>query len=170
MLFWESYSIAVIVIYAAIKPSSVIYLFIIHLFIIYPLVLQIQVGSLIGQFFSILSRHRVKLDSQFANVMVSVVVVEGLGRSLNPDVDILAMVRQLLLSPFWPSAMCEPKGKCQLKAKVMCVHVTAEHCLFAMHRSLLCFIHLCEWLSHDHEQSSPDHEQPSHDHEQSSHD
>ena len=59
--------------------------------------LQVKVGELFGDFFSILSRHRVRLDSSFVNVMIAVVMVEGLGRGLNPDMDILHTLRKYLI-------------------------------------------------------------------------
>ena len=79
--------------------------------------LQVKVGELFGDFFSILSRHRVRLDSSFVNVMIAVVMVEGLGRGLNPDMDILHTLRKYLIK-VWTGSYW----------RRVCSEVVAEHC------------------------------------------
>lgn len=59
----------------------------------YVFLLQLDVGALIGNFFRVLSEHKVKLDSNFVNIMLAVMVVEGLGRSLDPNIDIIALMK-----------------------------------------------------------------------------
>ncbi|CAH1777512.1 unnamed protein product [Owenia fusiformis] len=58
---------------------------------------QIQVGVLLSDVFSLLRRHRIKMESQFASVMLAIFVLEGLGRSLDPDLDILEKAKPILL-------------------------------------------------------------------------
>ena len=79
--------------------------------------LQVKVGELFGDFFSILSRHRVRLDSSFVNVMIAVVMVEGLGRGLNPDMDILHTLRKYLIK-VWTGSYW----------RRVCSEVVAKHC------------------------------------------
>ena len=78
---------------------------------------QVKVGELFGDFFSILSRHRVRLDSSFVNVMIAVVMVEGLGRGLNPDMDILHTLRKYLIK-VWTGSY----------GRRVCSEVVSEHC------------------------------------------
>ena len=59
--------------------------------------LQIQVGELLSDVFGVLSKHKVMVESNFASMLLAIFVVEGLGRSLNPDLDILERARPFLL-------------------------------------------------------------------------
>ena len=58
---------------------------------------QIKVSVLLTDLFSVLSRHRVKLESNFVTIILAMTVLEGLGRSLDPDLDILRKASRLLL-------------------------------------------------------------------------
>lgn len=58
---------------------------------------QVQVGKLLSDVFSVLSKHRVKMESNFASVLLAIFVLEGLGRSLDPDIDILEKAKPILL-------------------------------------------------------------------------
>ena len=40
---------------------------------------------------------QVKLESNFASMVIAIMVLEGLGRSLDPNLDILEMAKPLLL-------------------------------------------------------------------------
>lgn len=42
------------------------------------------------ELFAAMIRHRVKQDGSFSSVILSMVVIEGLGRSLDPNIDIFA--------------------------------------------------------------------------------
>ena len=50
---------------------------------------RIDVADLLSKVFNVLHKHRVKLDPNFASVVLAIMVLEGLGRSLDPDLDIL---------------------------------------------------------------------------------
>ncbi len=56
-----------------------------------------QVGVLLEDLFSLLIRHKVKLESNFASIMLAIMVLEGLGRSLDPNLDILEAAKPVLL-------------------------------------------------------------------------
>lgn len=48
--------------------------------------------------FSIVAEHQVSLDSSFTTVILSVMVLEGFGRSLDPDLDLFQCARPYLLN------------------------------------------------------------------------
>lgn len=50
------------------------------------------------ELFSAMVRHRVKQDGSFSSVILSIVVIEGLGRSLDPNIDIFAEVLPFLFA------------------------------------------------------------------------
>ncbi|XP_076589636.1 putative aarF domain-containing protein kinase 2 isoform X2 [Chaetodon auriga] len=58
---------------------------------------KIQVGDLLSRVFGLLIKHKVKLESNFASVVFAIMVLEGLGRSLDPNLDILDLAKPLLL-------------------------------------------------------------------------
>uniref|UniRef100_UPI0037E7F867 uncharacterized aarF domain-containing protein kinase 2 n=1 Tax=Semicossyphus pulcher TaxID=241346 RepID=UPI0037E7F867 len=63
-----------------------------------PLALgKIQVGDLLSRVFGLLIKHKVKLESNFASIVFAIMVLEGLGRSLDPNLDILDLAKPLLL-------------------------------------------------------------------------
>ena len=50
---------------------------------------QFQVSYILRQLFSMAIRHRVKIESNFATIMLAIMIAEGVGRGLDPDIDIL---------------------------------------------------------------------------------
>ena len=58
---------------------------------------QIDVGQLLSDLFSVLVKHHVKLESNFVSIMLSIMVLEGLGRSLDPNLDLLEKAKPVLL-------------------------------------------------------------------------
>lgn len=58
---------------------------------------KLQVALLLSQVFRLLMTHEVKLESNFASIMFAILVLEGLGRSLDPKIDILEAARPLLV-------------------------------------------------------------------------
>ncbi|XP_064636450.1 uncharacterized aarF domain-containing protein kinase 2-like [Lineus longissimus] len=59
---------------------------------------KIQAAELLTSVFSTLSRHKVKLESNFASIVIAIMVLEGLGRVLDPELDLLEKARPMLLS------------------------------------------------------------------------
>ncbi|XP_015174403.1 PREDICTED: uncharacterized aarF domain-containing protein kinase 2-like isoform X1 [Polistes dominula] len=53
---------------------------------------NVNVSTVVSELFSAMVRHRVKQDGSFSSVILSMVVIEGLGRSLDPNIDIFAEV------------------------------------------------------------------------------
>ncbi|XP_069019724.1 uncharacterized aarF domain-containing protein kinase 2 isoform X1 [Embiotoca jacksoni] len=63
-----------------------------------PLALgKIQVADLLSRVFGLLIKHKVKLESNFVSIVLAIMVLEGLGRSLDPNLDILDLAKPLLL-------------------------------------------------------------------------
>ncbi|XP_068459276.1 uncharacterized aarF domain-containing protein kinase 2 [Clinocottus analis] len=58
---------------------------------------KFQVGELLSRVFGLLIKHKVKLESNFASIVFAIMVLEGLGRSLDPNLDILDLIKPLLL-------------------------------------------------------------------------
>ncbi|KAM9352638.1 putative aarF domain-containing protein kinase 2 [Symphorus nematophorus] len=58
---------------------------------------KIQVGELLSRVFGLLIKHKVKLESNFASIVFAIMVLEGLGRSLDPNLDILDLAKPMLL-------------------------------------------------------------------------
>ncbi|XP_076332459.1 putative aarF domain-containing protein kinase 2 isoform X3 [Tachypleus tridentatus] len=59
---------------------------------------KLDVGNLLNEVFKLLITHRVKLESNFVSIILGILVLEGLGRSLNPDLDLLQAAAPYLLS------------------------------------------------------------------------
>ncbi|KAF4787552.1 aarF domain-containing protein kinase 2 [Turdus rufiventris] len=62
-----------------------------------PCLFQLQVGNLLSSVFKLLMTHKVKLESNFASIIFAIMVLEGLGRSLDPELDILEAAKPLLI-------------------------------------------------------------------------
>ncbi|XP_014415366.2 uncharacterized aarF domain-containing protein kinase 2 isoform X7 [Camelus ferus] len=58
---------------------------------------KLQVSSLLSNVFKLLMTHKVKLESNFASIVFAIMVLEGLGRSLDPKLDILEAAKPFLL-------------------------------------------------------------------------
>ena len=48
--------------------------------------------------FSTLVRHRVRLDANFSSVVIAIAIVEGLGRVLDPQLDLVRRARPYLVT------------------------------------------------------------------------
>jgi predicted unusual protein kinase regulating ubiquinone biosynthesis (AarF/ABC1/UbiB family) len=53
--------------------------------------------QLIGTILSLCGKHRVKLESNFVSVIIAIAVLEGVGRGLDPDVNILRAALPVLV-------------------------------------------------------------------------
>ncbi|XP_010073031.1 PREDICTED: uncharacterized aarF domain-containing protein kinase 2, partial [Pterocles gutturalis] len=58
---------------------------------------KLQVADLLSNVFKLLMTHKVKLESNFASIIFAIMVLEGLGRSLDPELDILEAAKPLLI-------------------------------------------------------------------------
>jgi len=61
---------------------------------------KLQVGVLLSQVLNLSRTHRVKLDSAFTSTVLAVIIIEGIGRTLDPSLNILKIAfRALVPSP-----------------------------------------------------------------------
>ncbi|XP_037370390.1 uncharacterized aarF domain-containing protein kinase 2 [Talpa occidentalis] len=58
---------------------------------------KLEVSSLLSNVFKLLMTYQVKLESNFASIVFAIMVLEGLGRSLDPKLDILDAAKPFLL-------------------------------------------------------------------------
>ncbi|CEJ90964.1 Putative ABC1 family protein [[Torrubiella] hemipterigena] len=60
---------------------------------------NIKIGDILQQVLAMVRNHHVRMEGDFVNVVISILLLEGIGRSLNPDVDLLSsslpILRQL---------------------------------------------------------------------------
>ncbi|KAI7870471.1 hypothetical protein BDF14DRAFT_1873937 [Spinellus fusiger] len=56
----------------------------------------VKIGNLLHETMSMVRNHRVKLEGDFVNVIVSIMLLEGIGRQLNPDLDLFKMALPVL--------------------------------------------------------------------------
>ncbi|KKK14431.1 hypothetical protein AOCH_001247 [Aspergillus ochraceoroseus] len=60
---------------------------------------NIKIGDILSEVLSMVRRHHVRLEGDFVNVVISILLLEGIGRSMNPDLDLfksaLPILRQL---------------------------------------------------------------------------
>ncbi|TKR78221.1 hypothetical protein L596_019063 [Steinernema carpocapsae] len=59
---------------------------------------QLHVSQLLSDLFSVVSRHRVSLEPSFTSVVLSVMILEGFGRSLHPELDLFLCARPYVFS------------------------------------------------------------------------
>ena len=74
----------------------VICCYIILLFIFIYLLLQFNVSKILSDLLSIVSTHKVSLEPNFTCVVLALMVLEGLGRSLDPNLDLLDGAKMFL--------------------------------------------------------------------------
>ncbi|MCJ1306768.1 hypothetical protein MMC25_000411 [Agyrium rufum] len=60
---------------------------------------NIKIGDILNQVLSMVRSHHVRMEGDFVNVVISILLLEGIGRSLDPDLDLfrsaLPILRQL---------------------------------------------------------------------------
>ncbi|KAF9950263.1 hypothetical protein BGZ70_001446 [Mortierella alpina] len=60
---------------------------------------EIKIGDLLAEVMSMVRTHHVPMEGDFANVVISILILEGIGRQLNPNIDLfktaLPILRQL---------------------------------------------------------------------------
>lgn len=61
---------------------------------------RIGVSSLLQQVFQLCYTHQVKLESKYAMIAVAIGVVEGVGRQLDPDIDLLREAAPYVLKAY----------------------------------------------------------------------
>jgi aarF domain-containing kinase len=60
---------------------------------------NVKIGDILQKVLNMVRNHHVRLEGDFVNVVISILLLEGIGRSLNPNVDLLSsslpILRQL---------------------------------------------------------------------------
>ncbi|QUC23739.1 uncharacterized protein UV8b_07980 [Ustilaginoidea virens] len=60
---------------------------------------SVKIGDILQRVLAMVRRHHVRMEGDFVNVVISILLLEGIGRSLNPDLDLLSsslpILRQL---------------------------------------------------------------------------
>ena len=51
---------------------------------------RVDVSQLLQSVFTTLMKHRVRLDANFSSVVIAIAIVEGLGRVLDPQLDLVS--------------------------------------------------------------------------------
>ncbi|PHH66540.1 hypothetical protein CDD81_7015 [Ophiocordyceps australis] len=51
---------------------------------------SVRIGDVLQRVLSMVRQHHVRLEGDFVNVVISILLLEGIGRSLDPDVDLLS--------------------------------------------------------------------------------
>lgn len=51
---------------------------------------NIKIGDILNEVLSMVRGHHVRLEGDFVNVVLSILLLEGIGRSLNPDLDLFS--------------------------------------------------------------------------------
>ncbi|KAI8626006.1 ABC1 family protein [Xylariaceae sp. FL1651] len=66
---------------------------------------NVKIGEILQQVLDMVRSHHVRLEGDFVNVVISILLLEGIGRSLDPDLDLLSrslpILRQLGAQSGW---------------------------------------------------------------------
>ncbi|RKP37020.1 hypothetical protein BJ085DRAFT_13857 [Dimargaris cristalligena] len=57
---------------------------------------QVSIGDLLHQVMTMVRQHHVKLEGDFVNVVISILILEGIGRQLDPELDLLKVALPIL--------------------------------------------------------------------------
>ena len=57
---------------------------------------QLNVAELMSELLSVVSAHKICLRPNFTSTLVALMVLEGFGRSLDPDIDLISIARPFL--------------------------------------------------------------------------
>lgn len=58
---------------------------------------RVRIGELLQRVLSLMCSYRVKIESNFTAIMIGIMVAEGVGRSLDPEIDLLKLAAPILL-------------------------------------------------------------------------
>eukprot|EP00730_Choanoeca_flexa_P006473 TRINITY_DN12159_c0_g1_i3.p1 TRINITY_DN12159_c0_g1~~TRINITY_DN12159_c0_g1_i3.p1 ORF type:complete len:558 (+),score=130.89 TRINITY_DN12159_c0_g1_i3:186-1859(+) len=58
---------------------------------------KVRVGELLQRVLGLMCTYRVKIESNFTNVLIGIMVAEGVGRALDPEVDLMVLAGPILL-------------------------------------------------------------------------
>ncbi|TMW55168.1 hypothetical protein Poli38472_013930 [Pythium oligandrum] len=58
---------------------------------------NVQVGALLREVMELCCNHQVKLEGKYASIVISIAVLEGVGRKLDPDLDVLSVALPIIV-------------------------------------------------------------------------
>jgi aarF domain-containing kinase len=57
---------------------------------------NMKIGDILNEVLGMVRNHHVRMEGDFVNVVISILLLEGIGRSLNPDIDLLSSALPIL--------------------------------------------------------------------------
>ena len=57
----------------------------------------VEIGSVLREVLDLVRTHRVQVDPSFTSLVTSIVIVEGIGRQLVPDLNLFALAMPMVL-------------------------------------------------------------------------
>lgn len=57
---------------------------------------NMKIGDILNEVLGMVRGHHVRMEGDFVNVVISILLLEGIGRSLNPDIDLLSSALPIL--------------------------------------------------------------------------
>jgi aarF domain-containing kinase len=57
---------------------------------------NMKIGDILNEVLGMVRLHHVRMEGDFVNVVISILLLEGIGRSLNPDIDLLSSALPIL--------------------------------------------------------------------------
>ena len=58
---------------------------------------EVRIGDVLRQVLTLCQRHHVKVDGAMARIVSSIAILDGIGRQLDPDLDLFAVAKPILL-------------------------------------------------------------------------
>ena len=68
-------------------------------------------GPAVSGMMNVLRRHKVQVDPSFTVVHVALLVAEGLGKQLDPDIDMIALAAPYLMEAMMTAPPARPPGR-----------------------------------------------------------
>ena len=58
---------------------------------------EVKIGSVLTDVLNLVRRNQIQMDSAFTNLVLSIILLEGLGRQLDPDINIFQKAIPMLM-------------------------------------------------------------------------
>ena len=58
---------------------------------------EVKIGSVLSEVLNLVRKNQIQLDSAFTNLVLSIILLEGLGRQLDPDINIFQKAVPMLM-------------------------------------------------------------------------
>jgi aarF domain-containing kinase len=57
---------------------------------------NMKIGDILNEVLGMVRQHHVRMEGDFVNVVISILLLEGIGRALNPNIDLLSSALPIL--------------------------------------------------------------------------